>query len=120
MGKSSTSSKLKREILQGDELRQLRQKVISIIEVHSDWGYTDVARLILDGNNAPKMDIRCLAKFVERTAKNEGKDGRASNGRAPWVRTPRFIEDVRKAAENKVGKSSRNLAARKGCSQDRA
>ena len=65
MGKSSTSSKLKREILQGDELRQLRQKVISIIEVHSDWGYTDVARLILDGNNAMRVPEGSVLRVPE-------------------------------------------------------
>ncbi len=41
----------------GDELQQLRQKILNVDEVHPTESHERLARLILAGNNAPKMHL---------------------------------------------------------------
>jgi len=103
------------EKLHGEELTSLRLKILAIADVHPDYGPAQLADLMLKGKNRPKMKKRALEKLVSRTFKNKAQDGRVRSGRKPWVRTKRFIEDVRKKAEGKKRRSLRILGNHKGC-----
>ena len=106
------SPKRKRDPLAGQELANLRAKILVCKEIHPDQGPAALAAMILDGANSPNMEKRTLCKMVERTLKANGADKRESNGRDPWVCTPNFCHNVKMASQGKGNKSTRSLATR--------
>ena len=93
---------IKKKIIKGEKLKELRTKIINVAEVHPKDTPVDIAKKILQGQNAPKKANKdSVIRLVRRTLKNKGLDGRKSNGAKRSVRTPRFLRVVKDMVLNK-------------------
>jgi len=104
--------------MEGESLRALRQKILTLSDIHTNAKPPELARLILAGRAPPQVKLKTLIQMVRRTLANKGNDGRRHNGRQRWVRTGKLIESVKKAKVGDPASSLRKFAEKKGCSHD--